>query len=148
MNFQLEELTPELFEELLPLLKVNNSETGLFKDREFSPDLETYLKLEELGTYKLFTSRVEGKVVGYCAYFITPSLHYKGLKQAMQDMTFIVPECRGLGPRFLKWCEKELMEIGIEVVYYHFNMSNSQIKNLERLGYTLTDITYCKKLRG
>ena len=107
--FQREPASLELFEEALPLLLLHYRSVAHFKDIEFSPDYETYLKMDELGMLRIYTARDSDKnMLGYAVFFVRKNMHYKESLQAVQDILFIHPEARGFGRRFIPYCEEEL----------------------------------------
>ncbi len=149
-KFQLEKASPELFEEMLPLLTLHYKSVAHFQDIEFSPDYQTYLKLAEIGMLRIFTAREEkgNALIGYAVFFVRPNLHYKNSLQAVQDILFIHPEARGFGKRFIEWTEDVLRAEGVQAVYHHVkakpDLNFSPL--LERIGYTLVDLIWAKRL--
>lgn len=149
-KFQIEQASPELFEEMLPLLNLHYASVAHYQDIEFAPDYASYLKLAEMGALRIFTAREEksGVMIGYAVFFVRQNLHYKNSLQAVQDILFIHPEARGFGARFITWCEDILRAHGVQAVYHHVKakpeLNFSPL--LERLDYELVDLIWAKRL--
>ena len=65
---------------------------------------------------------------------------------AVQDIVFIDPECRGGGFKFIRWCDEQLRELGVNVVTHHIKAAHNFGPALERMGYTLQDLIYSRRL--
>lgn len=147
MNFKREPLTSELFHEVMPLLEKHYHEIAHYKDIDLDPDIEQYLKLEEIGAIRCFIARDELEVmVGYAVYFIRHNIHYKSSLQALQDVIYIDPERRGFGAQFILWCDEQLKAEGVQIVYHHVKNAHNFGPMLERLGYRLVDLIYTRRL--
>lgn len=146
MIFKEEKLIDSL-EEAKPLLRKHWEEISHFKDIELDPDYEQYFKIEQIGALKVFTCREEDRtMIGYAVYFIRPHLHYRQSLYASQDIIFIDPERRGAGMFFLRWCDDQLARAGVQVVVQHVKAAHNFGSALERMGYTLQDLIYVKRL--
>jgi hypothetical protein len=144
--FQRERVS-DVFEEVLPLLKQHWEEIAHYKDIPLEPDFDLYCKIEEAGALRTYTARgPDGKIVGYCVYFVKPNLHYKSSLQAIQDVIFIDRSHRGFGKSFIEWCDKALCAEGVQVVYQHIKEKHNFGPMLERLGYELVDLIYARRL--
>ncbi len=147
MQFQREPAITPLFNEMMPLLTLHWKEIAHFQDIPLEPDFETYAKLDEMGMLRTFTARdPEGKLVGYAVFFVKANLHYKSSIQAVQDVIFIDPTVRGFGANFILWCDEQLREEKIDAVYHHIKAAHNFGPMLERLGYSLVDLIYTKRL--
>lgn len=147
MQFQRERLAGPLFLELMPLLTKHWQEVAHFKDIPLEPDFATYEKLEEMGMIRAYTARTgEAQLVGYAVYFVKSNIHYKSSLQASQDVLFIDPNVRGFGAKFILWCDKQLKQEGCDAVYQHVKSAHNFGAMLERLGYSLVDLIYTKRL--
>jgi len=99
----------------------------------------------------VFTARDDEKLMGYNVFFVANNAHYKDSLQATQDILYLAPEYRGkmTGVRFIRWCDNELEDLGVEVVYQHVK-ARPELNfgpMLERIGYELVDLIYTKRLR-
>jgi len=140
------ERVSEIVDELKPLLLDNNEETGYF-DYELDPDWARYEEAEKAGNLVLFTLREGDELIGYAAYLVSTSLHYRECLQALNDTLFIRKESRGYGMPFIKWCMDELRGAGVETVWQHVKVKQDWGKVLERLGYDLVEKVYGRRLQ-
>lgn len=147
MEFSKENLTPEVFRELAPLLTEHASEIPHYKGLDISPDFSTYLNLQAAGALRLFTLRKDGRLVGYSAFIVHPHKHSKQSLQANEDLIFISKQYReGIGGyRFIKWCDGELLKEGISIIYRHVSLARDFSSLLKRLGYQEIEVMYARK---
>lgn len=145
ISFQSESLI-DLQEEISPLLVKHFTEISHYPDILLNPDWDRYFALENGGLFKVFTAREEGVLIGYNAFFLNTNAHYKDSKQASQDVIFIDPSRRGFGKLFIQWCDEQLKEMGIQVVYHHLKAKKNFGPMLETIGYELVDLIYAKRL--
>jgi hypothetical protein len=152
MFFQREKADPVLFSELKPLLEEHWEEIAHYKDIPLEPDWDMYARLEDSGNMRVYTARIDdggidhGKLVGYAVFFIKNNIHYKSSKQASQDILFISKNRRGLGGRFILWCDEQLKNDGVQAVYHHVKQAHNFGPLLERFGYQLVDLIYARRL--
>ena len=96
---------------------------------------------------RVFTARTpENELVGYAVYFVRPHLHYKSSLNAFQDILYIRKDVRGLGGSFIFWCDDQLRKEGVQVVAQHIKAAHNFGPLLEKVGYTLMDLIYVKRL--
>ena len=147
MIFKEEIITKELLEEAKPLLYKHWEEIAHYKDIPLDPDFDLYLKMQAMGAIRSYSVRNdEGKLVGYACFFVRHNGHYKQTLYAVQDIVFIDPECRGGGFKFIRWCDEQLRELGVNVVTHHIKAAHNFGPALERMGYTLQDLIYSRRL--
>lgn len=147
MTFQKEELTPDLFAELLPLLNAHYKEIAHHQDIPFDPNLAGYKALSDEGALRIFTARADDReLIGYSVYFLRNNLHYQSSLQAVQDILYVRPDSRGIGARLIKWCDTQLKRDGVQVVYQHVKAAHNFGPMLERFGYELVDLIYSRRL--
>ena len=144
MKFQRENTS--VYEEMKPLLEMHYKEIAHYQDIPLEPDVSLYEKIEEQGNLRLYTVRQEGELIGYSIYFLKHNLHYKSSLQANQDIVFIRKDMRGQGREFLAWCDEQLKNDGVGVVYHHVKAAHNFGPMLERQGYELIDLIYGKRL--
>jgi len=84
-------------------------------------DHGTILTLENAGMMQTLSASVSGHAVGYCIFFISPSLESCGNLCATQGPWFVHPEHRqsGLGLRLWHSSMKRLKERGVKQVLAH-----------------------------
>lgn len=146
--FRREQATAELCAEIWPLLELHYQEVARFKDIALNPDFDLYCKMDEMGVLRVFVARERGAILGYCIFFVKENPHYKDSKQATQDIIFIHPKHRGFGAKFILWCESQLRDEGVEVVY-HRTKEKADLnfgQMLDRLGYEKIDVVYAKRI--
>lgn len=147
MQFRREIANSKLFEEMAPLLQKHWEEIAHFKDIELDPDWEQYEKLEQVGVLRVFVARDHsGIMVGYAVFFVRHNPHYKKSLQALQDILFIDPTRRGFGAKFILWCDEQLKSEGVQAVYHHIKAAHNFGHMLERLGYSLVDLIYTRRV--
>lgn len=132
--------------EMDPIFEKHYKEISHYHDIELCINKEAYFAMEDSGWVRLFTARINGKLVGYNAFFIRYNAHYAKSLQASNDVVYIDPEHRGFGRDFIKWCDDQLREMGIQVVYHHVKAKHNFGPMLERMGYELIDLIYGKRL--
>ena len=115
-----------------------------------SIDEEKYFNLDRLGILLILTARDSGKLVGYYLWFLMPHPHYASSgAMGLTDMYFILPEYRtGLGAKLFVASEKELRNQGIIKAITSCKVHEDHTAFLEKLGWTLSDFTFCKMLKG
>lgn len=140
-----------LWTELWPLLQAHWHEIAHYQDIPLNPDFVAYEQAEEAGMLRVFTARDGGELVGYCAFFVRTNLHYCTSLQAAQDVLFVHPNWRGSGEaaRFIAWCEQQLQDEGVQVVFQHLKVATPHtIRQFERMGYEPIDVVLGKRLDG
>lgn len=146
MHFQRERLETAL-DDMLPLLNAHWREIAHYQDINLDPDIEVYLKVEGVGQLRVFTARDDNKqLLGYSLFFVRHNIHYRQSLQATQDIIYIDKEKRGFGSEFIEWCDRQLKEEGVQVVYHHVKQKHNFGILLERQGYELVDLIYAKRL--
>lgn len=133
-------------DEIKPLIQSHWEEIAHYKDIPLDPDWDYYRLLDAKGFLGVYTAREEGKLIGYSIYVVKRNPHYKSSLQASQDIIFISPEKRGFGKEFINWCDMELKGIGVQAVYHHVKKDHDFSPVLRRLGYTLVDLIYARRL--
>ncbi len=143
-----EMLTDELIAELTPLLKAHASEICPYEDFEFNPDWATYRFFQDNDKLKAFVAREEGKLVGYLAYMVFHNMHFKDVQQAVQDVLYIDPDCRGkmLGIKLIKYADDVMRYNGVHITIQHVTNQNEFGPILERIGYHLEEKVYDRRL--
>jgi hypothetical protein len=138
------ELPSVVFDECGDLLRLHFDEVEKNKDIKLNPDNEFYKSIDDCSA--LFTVRCGDDLVGYNLFFLKRNAHQCHSMQANQDVIFIRKDKRGQGREFISWCDNQLKNIGVQVVYYHVPLSNNWGKMLEGIGYEPHEIMYSKRL--
>ncbi len=131
------ETVGDCIDEAYPLLRRHFEELGVFKDRPLEPEISTYLAACQLGRFKAFTAREEGKLVGYAGFWVKPHPQQTSVMTALQDVLYMAPEWRGRGDgkRFVNWCDTCLNAEGIRAVFHEVRPENNFSPLLTSLGY-------------
>ena len=142
------ERAQDCYEESIPLLYKHWQEIAHYKDIPLDPDFDSYTKTEDAGFLRCYTARrASSQLVGYAVFFVRPNPHYKTSIQASQDILFIDSNHRGMGGRFIKWCDEQLRLENVQVVYHHIKAQHNFGKLLERFGYELVDLIYARRMK-
>ena len=144
--FDWEPLAP-VIEEMKPILAENHAETGLH-DMPFFPDYDRYLGLDQQGHSVLFTIREKPDLilVGFGLFFLDTEIQQKDVVSARQSLNFIRKGHRGTGYSFMKFCDDMLKKQGVNCVWRQSTSKLDIGKVYERLGYTLAEQSYVRRL--
>ena len=143
----LRENIKDIIEELEPLLQLHYSEVAWNQSKiPLVVNKNAYYTMEENGMIVCFTARVAGNLVGYAAFFMSPHPHYAMTLYGSNDVVFLHPAHRGHGMDFITYCEKELRDLGRNVITLHVKNTFNFGPAIEKLGYELTDLIYQKWL--
>lgn len=149
MRFYRIEYSDAFAREALPLLQKHDAEVSAFKDIPLDPDYAQYEIFQKSGMLRVFTAREGERLVGYSLYFVSMAPHYKGSKQAVQDILFMDAEFRkgSNGIRFIRYCDDWLRTEGVQVTYQSTTMQGMDFGIvLERLGYRPLETLYARRL--
>lgn len=149
MSYQLQrERVHGLWDESAELLQAGFVEHDPDPDLPLDVDRKLYEALEEAGTLRVYTARLEGRLVGYAVFTVAPSMRRRYLKTANQDLVHVEPPVRGrVTAALLRHAEKALAADGVELVYHSTPENGSRFgRLLEILGYRPVGRTYAKRL--
>lgn len=148
LTVQRELLTPALREEIAPLLELHFEEIAHYPDIPLHVQWPVYQAAQDADCLRLYTLRDEALLVGYAAFFVKHSPHYGDSKQASSDVVFLAPYYRGArsGDQFLAFCDAQLRDENVQVVYHHLKAAHDWSKLLTQRGYELMDLVYAKRL--
>lgn len=142
------ETLEQVADELQPLLEAHWREIAHFQDIELNPDWEFYAAMQEIGRLRFYTARHDGRLVGYCVFFVSPNRHYKQSLQAAQDILFLHPDYRnaGNGRALILFCDDQLRAEGVQATYQHVKAAHDFGPLLIHCGYQLVDLIYARRL--
>lgn len=146
MEYKKETLIEVTFD-IRKLTEDHYEEVAMYKDKiALAPDFETYALLEREGKLAMFTARLGGDLCGYVCFTIGNHLHYRNTIMANNDLFYVSPSHRkhGVGRELLRFAEKSLKELGIDVVLMRTKTSNNFGKFLVEEDYDEAEITYMK----
>lgn len=140
--------------QMWPLLERHYKEISAYQDIELKPDFRKYLAMQEAGSLRVFVAKDmnENKLdlVGYAVFFVNKNLHYSDSLQAVQDVLYLEKSQRGkgIGGSFIDWCDSQLKEDGVQVVYHHVKTKFNFGLLLESIGYKHIENIYGRRLDG
>lgn len=142
------ELVSEIWAEVWPLLKQHWLEVSNNLDIPLEPNIDLYGVAEKQGVFKLFTARIDNELVGYAAFMISNGLHNASAVVAIQDVLYVKPAHRKsrVGYKLIQFCDDQLREIGIDIVYHHTKVKHDFGRLLERIGYKFEEKVYFRRL--
>jgi hypothetical protein len=122
-------------------------------------DWDGYRRREREKTFRGIAMRCDGRLIGYNAFFITPTLHYRSTLHALNDVIYVDPDGRGMaGVRLLRESEHLLSGLAplVKVIYHtklHVVLGQGARSGtvgtlLERLGYSHIENVYAKLVRS
>jgi GNAT superfamily N-acetyltransferase len=119
----------QFWPDCLPLMREHDAELAEHDPREpFAPDNALFAAIDAAGASLLMAARLDGRMIGYCIFNLSPSLRTKGLLCAEQSLWFVTREHRGssAGIRLFDRAIAELRGRGVRKVYpHHWLVSNS-----------------------
>lgn len=103
------------------LLRAHWEEVAKDKDEiPLDPDWDEILRAERDRRFFAWSARRAGKLVGYNAFAVVRSLHYRTAVFAINDVIYLRPDERGVdGVRMIVEVEQPLKEMGVTKVFYH-----------------------------
>jgi GNAT superfamily N-acetyltransferase len=144
-TFQQERFTESLVAEFHPVLLENHGETGVYA-LAFNPDYKRYIALDEMGALIVFTIRKAGALVGTAAFFLDTQIQQKDIVSATQSVNYIDKGHRGIGIRFMKFCDEFLKGMGVDSVWRQATVKHDVGKLYERMGYIPIETSYLRRL--
>ena len=132
------------------LIEQHYQELTLDRDvMTLAPSWSIYRKRIADGTMVATGISLDGKLIGYCVWFLSSHLHYENNLVANNDVLFIAAEHRKgmLGIKFIKYQEQVLQELGVSKVLWHVKLARDFRKILHRLGYHDEDIIVGRALK-
>lgn len=141
MQFQRESFD-DVIDEIKPLLLQHWKEIASHQDRwQLSPDWDKYALLDKRGHMRIYTAREDGRLIGYAIFLADVHLHYRDMKIAKNDITWLSPCARkGLaGFKLLKFAVAQLDQ-EVDRIIFNVKVYKDFSKVLERLGFTPFEI--------
>jgi len=143
-------LTPEVIEEMKPLLEAHRDEILPYDDMDVNPNWAFYMDMSASENWALFTVRhaETNELIGYASTFITPSLIDHRFTQAQQDGLFIYEEHRRgmLCARLIAFADTWLTHMGVTYASQRVHKGVDFSPILERQGYEYVEKQYIRRL--
>jgi len=141
-------LATDYLDQMWPLLAAHREELTVYPEiMQLSPDVETYLRLEDAG--KLLSLGVfdHDELIGYSVNVVTRNLHYD-LRVCQNDVLYLAPEHRlgPLGLRLIRDTERHAREDGAKLMLWHAKQGTALDGLLPRLDYQVQEIMYSRVL--
>lgn len=141
-----EESFTATLESIKPILAENHAETGVYP-LPFNPDYERYLFLDQDGSLKFFTARGSaGELAGFAIFFLDTEIQQQEIRSATQSVNYVCRSHRGVGYAFMKFCDDILKKQGVNSVWRQATAKYDISKVYERMGYTLVEKSYLRRL--
>jgi len=157
ISINIETLTPELFEELLPMgQKLWDECSEIKKDTcsfhgerglKIQPNKVVYLGLQSSGSLSVYVLRdSQGVAVGFSFSIFYNSLHHKVVPCANVDLFYIEPKYRSSIKRLIRMMEEEFRTRGVVVIGWPISPMGKLFEILKTLGYAPDDVVMEKRI--
>ena len=156
VTMTLEQLTPELYQELCPLGQRCWDECSTIKgvtcafhgERGFiiEPDAEQYLSVAKQNALIVATLRDGMTLHGYSLGILYRSLHHKPIIVGNVDSFYIEPDYRQYASVLIKKMESEFESRGVVIVGWPTSPDGPLFSVLKELGYIPDDVIMEKRL--
>lgn len=131
------------------MIQAQHEEVSDLAALPLNPDFQKYASLDAGDCLRIFTARLEDRtLIGYDVFIVSTMLHHSGVRCASQDLVYILPEHRGFGRDFLRWCDAQLQSEGVQLIARTLKPSNPFENALAGEGYLVGEISFVKKLNG
>ena len=133
--------------EARPLIAANHEEVGHSLGYPLDLNSSVYHDLECAGALRIYTVRVDGRLVGYATFVLSKTPHCAGEIHASQDAVYLHrDERRGpLGTSFLRYCDERLRDEGVKAVQHSMPADRDCGAILRRLGYRKAQHVYLRR---
>lgn len=152
-QFSLENVR-DCMDEIKPILRNEHwEEVGHYDDIPIDMEWDKYFLLQDKGVLRCFTIRSsvneefkDTVIQGYAFFFVDKHLHYKNTIVASQDILFVRKTSRGIGRKFLAWCDEQLKSEGVVTVTHHAKPWFEYGTLFEKLGYEKAETIWARRL--
>jgi hypothetical protein len=138
------------WEAAAPMQVAHWREVGRYQEKiPLRVDVAKFFQIEQLGCLTSFTARnAQGALVGYQAYFVTPSLHERDHTFAINDLLYLAPEHRRghNAARFFGYCITELKLRGVSLVSVRVPVEHDFGALMRAIGFDLVEHVHQKVL--
>lgn len=125
ITFQIESIV-DIQDEILPLLHKHKDEVAVYDFFQLDVEWDAYEAAEDTGKFVMFTAREEdGDLVGYVAYWVSQSPHYRAEKYGVMDVIYLHEDYRhtGVATDMMEYAEKVMKsEYGITMLTIHMKV--------------------------
>jgi uncharacterized Fe-S radical SAM superfamily protein PflX len=157
MKIQIEQLTPDLFDELMPMgQKLWDECSEIKKDTcsfhgerglKIQPNRTIYLALQANNQLSVFVLRGgDGVALGFSFCIFYNSMHHEVVPCVNVDLFYIEPERRSSIKRLINLMEDEFRQRGVVVVGWPISPMGKLFEILKTLGYAPDDVVLEKRI--
>lgn len=157
LSIDIEVLTPELFNELMPMgqrlwdecSEIKKDTCSFHGERglKIQPNQAAYLSLQSAKKLSVYVIRdIEGAAVGFSFCIFYNSLHHEIVPCANVDLFYIEPEYRASIKRLIRTMEEEFRSRGVVVVGWPISPMGKLFEILKTLGYAPDDVVMEKRI--
>lgn len=145
MIFQRERFR-DFVDELIPLNKAHYKEVEWNVEKiPWDANIPWYKEMDSNDALICFTGRGGGLLVAYALFFFGDHPHSVSTRFAVNDAIYVHPLHRGsTGSAFIDYMEKELQNLGAQVVTYQVKTTMNWGSMLERKNFAPVDTTWAK----
>ena len=114
-----------------------------------NPDWERRIRMEDEGSYKVWTATVDGTLAGFIEFQLTPTLNSRDKIVALDCGHFLAPAFRGkdrLWWQMWRSAERAIAELGGKSILAHDNIRRPLMAPFLSLGYKPVATLYWKAL--
>lgn len=141
----------EVIADALPVLRAHWAEVVTFPRFPFDLDVAGYERLDAAGMLRIFTGRIDGRLIAYASFVVCRHAHYAGSgDQARLDAIYVLPEYRGryVGMHLIRYCDGMLAAEGVSAVFHGAPVAEPTFANLlMRCGYRPVETIWCKQFK-
>lgn len=138
----------DVWEAMRPLMQMHWEEVAFYRDMPLNVDYGRYVDYYQRGALRIYAARIQTMLVGYSIFLLTHPPHYKSSFEAHQDTLFVHPDHRrgGTAVKLMEFSEDDLALEGVEIIRLHVKAAHDPAAFLRRMGYSLEDHLYSKRL--
>ena len=127
------------------LIVGHTDEVGIL-DLKYNVNFMFYQTIWDMGIIKIYTGRQGGQLACYAVYLIDAHPHLGNAKVAKQDTIYCRKSSRGIGLKFMKWCDEQLKNEGIKFIFNAATVKKDFGNILMRMGYKKIETIYMREL--
>ena len=135
-----------MWDEGVTLAHAAQLEVGAFPPEAFDPQKAPFLEMESRGLLRVYTMRLDGRLIGFCMLACAASPWYPSILVPTTFVNYVVPEHRGrLSVRFIRWVDEALRDDGAYGVGRQVRPECDYSRTLSRLGYAESERSYFRR---
>jgi len=136
-----------LWDESTDLMAAGAAQFDPWPDLPFDINRRLYETIEEAGCLRVYTARIDGKLVGYAAFVVGTAPRRQYLLEAQQNVVHAEEAVKArVTPALVRHAEKALGAEGVKMVYHSSPMGCRFARLLEILGYKPIAQIHAKRL--